>query len=332
MISASCDIMSVDVGTDSKMMNIIKDTYKTVLNTNSVEIDAVVTGKGVTFGGLESYNKSFGYGIARAAIFLEKNCDKHKLLRNTNLQSGGSKKSVIIKGFSKNGFYVAKTLLAKDKNFKIVGITHGENGIYNQIGIDPDEVVYHLEKNENSLKGIAKQILTCNEVLTRKCDIVIATDKEFSIDSNLAECLNCKVFIDGTNAPPLTYDAEQYLIKKGILVVPGVLSYSGEFICGYLEWLKNLEHRNLTILFKRFEKKLRNQFINMITQTPNSNIEYEGPTEDDLVLTTITEMIEQAFESMLIVAETDKIDLRTAAYSLALNKIYQHYLEKGVSL
>ncbi len=52
MISASCDIMSVDVGTDCKMMNVIKDTYKTVLNTNSCEIDAVVTGKGVMFGGL----------------------------------------------------------------------------------------------------------------------------------------------------------------------------------------------------------------------------------------------------------------------------------------
>ncbi len=46
--------MSVDVGTYNKMMNIIKDTYKTVLNTNSVEIDAVVLGKGVSFGGLES--------------------------------------------------------------------------------------------------------------------------------------------------------------------------------------------------------------------------------------------------------------------------------------
>jgi glutamate dehydrogenase (NAD(P)+) len=167
--------------------------------------------------------------------------------------------------------------------------------------------------------------------MTRKCDFVIVTDKEFSIDDELAESLNCKVFVDGTNAPPLSFKAEQYLLNKGVLIIPGVLSYSGEFICGYLEWLKNLEHRNLTILFKRFEKNLRNQFINMITQT-KQKIDYAGPTEDLLVTSTITEMMDQAFDQMINVAETDQLSLREAGYSIGLNRIYNHYKEEGISL
>ncbi len=114
-------------------------------------------------------------------------------------------------------------------------------------------------------------------------------------------------------------------------MVPGVLSYSGQYICGYLEWLKNLEHRNLTILFKRFEKNLRTQFINSIIKSDHKD-DYEGPTEDELVLTTIAEMMDVAFGQMLEEAETEKMNLRTAAYSIALNRIYSHYKDKGIGL
>ncbi len=45
-------------------------------------------------------------------------------------------KSVIIKGFGRNGLNVAQTHPLPHYNFKIVGITQGDLGIYNQIGID----------------------------------------------------------------------------------------------------------------------------------------------------------------------------------------------------
>ena len=332
MISASCDVMSVDVGTDSKLMNVIKDTYKTVLMKNSVDIDAVVTGKGTRFGGLEAYEHSFGYGLSSTLNFLELYSGEYKLLKATNLQHGGSKKSVIIKGFGKSGFDSAKCLIDLSSNFKIVGITHGDFGIYNQLGFDPLEVRTYMDNNNDSLEGISKHVKNMESVLTRKCDIVLATDKEFGIDGTLADEMNCKVFVDGTNAPPMTLQASIILQDKGVIIVPSVLSNSGQFICGYLEWLKNLEHRNLTILFKRFEKNQRNQFIKMITRTKNQSLLYEGPSENDLVVTTIQEMTENAFKNMIEKAQDDNITLQQAAFSIALNRIYSHYQDKGISI
>jgi len=332
MIKASCDIMSVDVGSDSKMMNVIKDTYKTVINSNSVEIDAIVTGKGTRFGGLEAYEKSFGLGTASIVNFLEQNCGNFKSLRETNLQTGGSKKSVILKGFGKNGAAAARELLEMNSHFKIVGITHGGYGIYNQIGIDPEEMSYYLEKHDDRLEGFSKNVVDEHLIMSRKCDIIIATDKEFSINEELAKTFNCKVFVDGLNASPLTFEAESILLQKKVLIIPSVLSYSGQFICGYLEWLKNLEHRNLTILFKRFEKNLRNQFISMITKRKDQKEVYEGPTENELVITTIQEMMDQAFSNVIETAENDGLTLRQAAYSIGLNRVYNHYKEKGISL
>jgi glutamate dehydrogenase/leucine dehydrogenase len=332
MISASTDIMSVDVGCDTKMMNIVKDTYKTLLNTQSVNIDAVVVGKGTKFGGLESYSRSMAFGIARTIFFIEKQCENYDLLKQTKLQTGGSKKSIIIKGFNKNGQQLSKILLEhKKQSFKIVGVSNNDIGIYSQIGIDPDSLIEYLNKH-NTLEGFVKNHFTANELITKKCDIVVVTDSGFSIDEKLAKELNCKVLVDGSNTPSPTNEAEEYLLNKGILLVPSLLSYSGEFICGYLEWLKNLEHRNLTILFKRHEKNQRQELIKLLAHQPDTELKWEGPTEDELVLDTITDMIDGAFTQMINISQSDKLSLRSSAYSIGLNRIYLHYKEKGISL
>ena len=330
MISESCDIMSVCEGTNNKLMNVIKDTYKSIVNVNSVNADAVVTGKGFNLGGLNLYNASSGIGIANTAIFLDQNIEKQKFLQTSGFSSGG-KKSVIIKGFNARGYNAAKTLSNRN-DFKIVGVIHGNIGIYNQIGIDPDEIKDYLTKNKDSLEGLSKNTFSPNELLTRTCDIVIITEnKEFDMNIDLVKELKCKVLIEGINASPLTFEAEDYLLKKGTVIVPSLLSFSGEFICGYLEWLKNLEHRNLTILFKRYEKNFRMKFINQITKGNQKNT-YQGPTESELVMTTTAEMMDEGFNKMIMVAQDQKLNLRTAAFSIALNRIYQHYQEKGITL
>ena len=56
MISASIDVMGPYIGTDEKIMNIIKETYKTIHQSLTVDINAVVTGKSPYNGGLDFGN------------------------------------------------------------------------------------------------------------------------------------------------------------------------------------------------------------------------------------------------------------------------------------
>lgn len=320
MISASTDVMNPDIGTDEKMMNIIKDTYKNLISTNSCEIDAVVTGKGVAFGGLSVSKIGHSYGVSRCSEFVKENIDK-KILSQSGLSSGRGKLSVIVHGFGKVGYGVAKQL-HKTGDYKIIGITDNNNGCFNAYGFDPEEIHQYKETN-GSLAGISKTLNKPEEIISQKCDILIVSTKEMTVTKSIAERIKCKLVLEAANAP-MTKDAQDVLRNKNTLVIPDLLCYSGGFVVSYLEWLKNLEHKNLTLLMKRFQSNSRKAMLKLLTTSEMGIIQdnYTGPEEHELVLSTIEELIDGSFNHVLEVAEEYSIDLRTAAFKIAIERIY----------
>lgn len=75
----------------------------------------------------------------------------------------------------------------------------------------------------------------------KECDILVPAAMEKTINMKNMELLNCKVIAESANGPT-TLAAEQYLSKKGILMLPDVLLNVGGVTVSYFEWLKNLEH------------------------------------------------------------------------------------------
>ena len=75
----------------------------------------------------------------------------------------------------------------------------------------------------------------------KECDILVPAAMEKTINIKNMELLNCKVIAESANGPT-TLAAEQYLSKKGILMLPDVLLNVGGVTVSYFEWLKNLEH------------------------------------------------------------------------------------------
>jgi glutamate dehydrogenase (NAD(P)+) len=319
--------MNPDVGTDEKIMNVVKETYKTLVSNNDVNIDSVVTGKSLNFGGIGVSKQAAGYGLCRTASFVLENLD-NKILKTTGLGTGGSKKSVIIQGFGQIGYNMARFLVKND--FKVVGMTDENVGCFNPMGFDPDEVYAYKKKNDG-LQGISKSLNKPEDVLSQKCDIFVSSDREMNFTKNMAEKVRCKLFIEACNAPA-TKDALDILNKRGIVVIPDVISYSGGFIVSYLEWLKNLEHRNLTLLFKRFESNSRKVLLKLLATSEFGGAvqdNFTGPTEDELVLMTIDEIMDNSFRDVLAVAEEFNIDLKTAAFKLAIERIYNQYKNLG---
>ena len=99
-----------------------------------------------------------------------------------------------------------------------------------------------------------------------------------------------------------------------------------------IEWLKNLEHRNLTLLFKRFESNSRKVLLKLLATSEFGGAvqdTFTGPTEDELVLMTIEEIMDNSFRDVLAVAEEFNIDLKTAAFKLAIERIYNQYKNLG---
>lgn len=327
MISASTDVMNPDIGTDETIMNIIKESYKNLAR-NDVELDAVVTGKGMAFGGIGVSKKAAGYGVARAATFVEENLESNKILSKTGLGSGASKKSVIIQGFGVVGINYAKYLV-KNGNYKIVGITDEGTGCFNAGGFDPEEIYAYKKKNDG-LQGISRTLNKPEDICAQKCDIFISSQREMIVTKQIAENLKCRLLIEASNAP-CTKSALEVLNKRDIMVIPDILSYSGGFIVSYLEWLKNLEHRNLVLLFKRFESNSRKILLKSLSTSDYGTFDqnYSGPTEDELVLMTIEEIMDQSFREVLSVAEEFSVDMKTAAFKIAIESIYNKYKNLG---
>lgn len=330
MISSATDVMNPDFGTDETIMNVIKETYKNLVAKNDVDIDSIVTGKGVAFGGIGVSKLAAGYGVAHAAKFVQDNID-NKILEKTHLGIGPSKKSVIIQGFGVVGSNVARCLVKN--NYKIVGITDENTGCFNPAGFDPDEIYAYKKKNNNSLAGISRTLNKPEDILTKPCDIFISSQREMSVTKSLAENIRCKLFIEASNAPS-TKDAIETMIKRDIVVIPDILSYAGGFIVSYLEWLKNLEHRNLVLLFKRFESNSRKILLKSLSTSDVGGYvdNYAGPTEDQLVLMTIEEIMDGSFKKVLQTAEEYNInDLKTAAFKIAIESIYSKTKNIGYS-
>lgn len=101
-------------------------------------------------------------------------------------------------------------------------------------------------KKNSQTKGVynfpkAKERFKDANVITKQCDILIPAALERSINQKNMANLNCKVIAEGANGPT-TMAAEQYLMNKGVLILPDVLLNAGGVTVSYFEWLKNLEH------------------------------------------------------------------------------------------
>jgi len=326
MIGASTDVMSPDIGTDDKMMNIIKDTYKSVISTNSVELDAVVTGKSLVFGGIRDSKVASGFATACVVKFIQENLN-NKLLAKTKLGlgagAGSSTNSIILHGLTQNSINFVNCLPKNE--FKIIGVVDGDSGCFNCMGIDINEVQYY-KKRYGSLQGISKTLCQPKEILRKSCDIYVPC-KENIVDKEIAESIRCKLVIEASNFP-MQREAIKSFKRREITVIPDLLAYAGGYIVGYLEWLKNLEHRNLTLFFKRFEMKSMNSLTKMLETSNFGGIykePFKGADEGDLILSTLEEIMDISFTNMLNTAEEYKIDLRDAAYLIALNRIYDKY-------
>jgi glutamate dehydrogenase (NAD(P)+) len=319
MINAATDVMGVDEGTDEKIMNVIRETYSSINSNNDINIDSVVTGKSVALGGVGVSKIAASWGIACAIRNVE-NYLNDIIIASSGLSSGRSKKSIIIHGWNLRTKDAASFLVKKD--YKIVGIVDGDHGCFNAIGFDPDEIWEYKNKN-GSLQGISKNLNNPKEILSQKCDIFLASAGELTLDKDIAENINCKLIVEGCNSP-FTGEAVQVLRNNEKVVLPDIFAFTGSIICSYLEWLKNLEHRNLTLLFKRFEANTRNNLLDMLSSSDigTKKPTYKGPEEDDLILSTIAEMQDVAFKKMLDEAKKHNIDLRTAALKIAIEEIY----------
>jgi len=206
---------------------------------------------------------------------------------------------VVVQGFGKVGFNVAN-ILDKDYGCKIVGIMDIMGGIYDHKGLVPKEVLDYVNDTRNIRRSVVGynglEKLAAVQFLTKPCDILIPAACETQILSKFAKEVEAKVILELANGPT-TNLADEILFKKGIYLLPDILSNTGGVTVSYFEWLQNKagESWELEDINRKLKKRMTKNYENVIE-----------------------------------VANDQKVSLRDAAYILAISRLVQVVSDRGI--
>jgi glutamate dehydrogenase (NAD(P)+) len=332
-IGPGIDVPAPDYGTGEREMNWIVDTYMS-FNPTSIDGYACVTGKPVSQNGIRGRKEATGRGVAYGLKEVVSYKEDMKLL---GLAPGLSGKTVVVQGLGNVGYHSAKYL--QEEGAKIIAIAELEGAIYNANGLNIEEL-FEYRVNTGSILNFpkSKNLKTSMEALELDCDILIPAALENQITIQNAKNIKAKIIGEAANGP-VTPEAEQILIKKGILLVPDMYLNAGGVTVSYFEWLKNLSHVRFGRMQKRFDEATNRNIIQSVERLTGKKVSQKemdfitrGADEIDLVNSGLEETMVFAYRQIREVYKRNKNieDMRSAAFVVAINKIASDYMALGI--
>lgn len=332
-IGPGTDVPAPDYGTGEREMSWILDTY---MSMRPGEVDALgcVTGKPVSQGGVRGRREATGLGVYYG---VREVCQMQGEMDKLGLQTGIAGKRVVVQGLGNVGYHAAKFF--REGGAKVIGLAEYEGAIMNLAGLNEEEVFQHRKKTGSILNFPgATNLESSNDALELDCDILIPAALENVIDGENAPRIKAKIIGEAANGP-LTPDADDLFIKRGVLVIPDMYLNAGGVTVSYFEWLKNLSHVRYGRLEKRFTENLNSHILGQLEELSGKKVRADerefimhGPDEADLVYSGLEEtMISATHEIMNCWKNNPAIpDMRTAAYVVAINKVGTSYAELGI--
>jgi glutamate dehydrogenase (NAD(P)+) len=192
---------------------------------------------------------------------------------------------VAVQGFGNVGS-VAAELLA-DMGAKIVGITDWKGGTFNAKGLDVRAMIGHNQEHKTIAQFPGGEPLTNEELFKLDVDVLIPAALENQITVDNAKDIRARLIVEGANGPT-TPEADNLLHDRGAFIVPDILANAGGVSVSYFEWVQDRYGYFWT------EKEV------------NERLE--------------AKMVE-AFDAVLKTSQEHKVDMRTAAYVVAIKRV-----------
>lgn len=334
VLSPATNVPAPDMGTGEREMAWIADTYKH-LHPEDINFLACVTGKPVAHGGIRGRVEATGRGV----VYCIREFFRHPGdIKDAGLAGGLHGKRIVLQGLGNVGYH-AGLLLDEEDEALIIAIIERDGALINENGISVRKVREYINENK-TVKGFpeATFVEEGNKVLEMECDILIPAAMEAQITKENADKIKTRLVVEAANGP-VTYEADEILIKKGITILPDAYVNAGGVTVSYFEWIRNLSHIRFGRMEKRFDE-LRGQHMitaieSLTQQTAPDWIRDEivrGADELDLVRSGLDDTMRHAYlEISALKKQHEKIkDFRTAAYVVAVDKISRSYLDIGV--
>ena len=218
------DIPAPDVGTDSRVMAWIFDTYS--MNKGH-SVLGVVTGKPLAIGGSLGREEA----TARGALYVLRGA-----ARKRNLDLNGA--TAAVQGFGNVGSYLARFLV--QDGAKVVAISDSAGGVHNPNGIDI-EAAFARKRETGSIGGLpGTDPISNDDLLLLDVDVLAPCALEQVISESNADRVQASIIVEGANGP-VTPGADEILDQNGVLILPDILANAGGVVVSYFEWVQGLQ-------------------------------------------------------------------------------------------
>lgn len=335
-IGPGTDVPAPDYGTGEREMSWIMDTMQQI-GDDDLNSLASVTGKPVGQGGVrgrtEATGKGVYYGIREA-------CRHEEDMDHLGLDVGLEGKTIVVQGLGNVGYHAA-TFLQEEGHADIVGIAEIEGAIYDPDGLDVNDVVAHRQKTGSILDFPgAENLDTSAEALELPCDILIPAALEGVITEENAPDIQAKIIGEAANGP-VTATADKMLSDRGVLLIPDVYLNAGGVTVSYFEWLRNLSHVRHGRMSRRFEEQNAERILRAVDELTDQDFDEQllddlikrvgfGASERDLVNSGLEDTMAFAYNEIREKREKHGVDMRTAAFISAIDKIARSYDQMGI--
>ncbi|HZD41553.1 MAG TPA: Glu/Leu/Phe/Val dehydrogenase, partial [Terriglobales bacterium] len=212
--------------------------------------------------------------------------------RHLGLELG--KCTAAVQGFGNVGSVVVKELA--NMGVKVIGVADRTGGFYDERGLPVDRLLEVADKN-HSLEGCPYgEKITNAQLLELKCDVLVPAALELQITTENVARVQCRILAEGANGPT-TLEADAALHEKGVFLIPDILANAGGVIVSYFEWVQDLQ--NFFWTEDEVHKKLR-------------------------------EILSRAFDAVLKRSQQQKVDMRSAALMIGIERVARAMLWRGL--
>ena len=193
--------------------------------------------------------------------------------------------TVALQGFGNVGSHAAR--LIAERGGKIVAVADHMGGVSNDAGLDVGALVAWTTEHRTVAGFAGGEAFDGPEIIAWPADVLIPAALEDAIDEKNASQVRAQIVVEAANAPT-TPVADAILLDKDVLIVPDILANAGGVTVSYFEWAQNIQ---------RFRWEL------------------------DRVNSELEKSMRRAYASVREVAAEKKVDLRTAAFVLAIQRV-----------
>ncbi len=331
LIGPGTDVPAPDYGTGPREMGWIVDTYAT-LAPGQIDALGCVTGKPVSLGGVRGRAQATGLGVFYA---LREACNFAEDMKPLGFSTGVEGKRVVVQGLGNVGYWTAK--FVQDGGGILIALAEREGAIFSDKGLDVDKVVEHRTRT-GSILGFpgATDIASTSDALELECDVLVPAALENVITPANVDRIKAKIIVEGANGP-VTADASENMLARGILIVPDLYTNAGGVTVSYFEWVKNLSHMRFGRMEKRFQEHTNEKLMaaaeglagKKLTDTAR-RMATEAAGEEELVRSGLEETMVAAYVELRNIQKERGVDLRTAAFINAIEKVATAYTQRGI--